>query len=77
MISGHVIDFARLLLISMDIKHALRKAEDRKKIRKSQNGVIYLKRNWNRPCHGFRRHLDVNTGEMRIKCRIISVEWLC
>ena len=61
MISGHVIDFARLLLISMDIKHALRKAEDRKKIRKSQNGVIYLKRNWNRPCHGFRRHLDVNT----------------
>ena len=42
-------------------QHALRKAEDRKKIRKSQNGVIYLKRNWNRPCHGFRRHLYVNT----------------
>ena len=43
MISGHVIDFARLLLISMDIKHALRKVEDRKKIRKSQNGVYLFK----------------------------------
>ena len=39
-------------------QHALRKAEDRKKIRESQNGVIYLKRKWNRRCHGFRRHLD-------------------
>ena len=57
MTSGHVI-------VAIDFyghQHALRKAEDRKKIRKSQNGVIYLKRNWNRPCHGFRRHLDVNT----------------